>query len=91
MTEHTGTICNLPFLFRADVTLKRMGELLDMLGKEHIWVEYKTFEFCNDGLWCEALCKDRDDMKDFVNELTEGDVILDKDSTDWYDWLEEDE
>lgn len=72
------------------VTLKRMNELLTELYDSLIYVDYATLEFKEDGLYCEAKTPDVN-IEEIVDEIGNGDVIVDWDTMSDWEVAEEEE
>ena len=81
---------DVALFFPNHVTLERMSELLSELYDSLIFVDYATLEFEEDGLYCEAKTPHAN-AEEIVNEIGNGDVIVDWDTmSDWEDAEEDD-
>ena len=81
---------DVALFFPNHVTLKRMSELLSELYDSLIFVDYATLEFEEDGLYCEAKTHHAN-TEEIVDEIGNGDVIVDWDTmSDWEVAEEED-
>lgn len=81
---------DVALFFPNHVTLERMSELLTELYDSLIFVDYATLEFEEDGLYCEAKTPHAN-AEEIVNEIGNGDVIVDWDTMSEWEIAEEDD
>lgn len=81
---------DVALFFPNHVTLERMSELLTELYDSLIFVDYATLEFEEDGLYCEAKTPHAN-AEEIVNEIGNGDVIVDWDTMSDWEVAEEDD
>ena len=81
---------DVALFFPNHVTLERMSELLSELYDSLIFVDYATLEFEEDGLYCEAKTPHAN-AEEIVNEIGNGDVIVDWDTMSEWEIAEEDD
>ena len=81
---------DVALFFPNHVTLERMSELLSELYDSLIFVDYATLEFEEDGLYCEAKTPHAN-AEEIVEEIGNGDVIVDWDTMSDWEVAEEDD
>lgn len=81
---------DVALFFPNHVTLERMSELLTELYDSLIFVDYATLEFEEDGLYCEAKTPHAN-AEEIVEEIGNGDVIVDWDTMSEWEVAEEDD
>lgn len=81
---------DVALFFPNHVTLERMSELLSELYDSLIFVDYATLEFEEDGLYCEAKTPHAN-AEEIVEEIGNGDVIVDWDTMSEWEVAEEDD